>query len=329
MDGGGRFVGPLTAGSAEGRRSRAAPASRLAARPESEPAAAAPQAPLPASFRRRDRLARLERALPRGAGTLLLLGFFATTAVTGLSIGGQFERFFAENGSPRDIVARALGFGVEEITISGIGRLREAEVLAAAGIDPRSSLPFLDVTIAREGLEALPLVRQASVRKLFPDKVTIGLVEREPFALWQVDGQVYVIAADGEVIDLFRPDPRYRSLPHVVGEGADERLEDYLAIIDAAGPLRARIRAGTLVAERRWTLTLDDGIDVRLPERDPMAALERFVAIEEREGVLEKDVIAVDLRLPDRIVVRLTEESARARAEEMEDRVLRGRGVRT
>lgn len=327
MDGGGRFVGPLTAGSAEGRRSRTAPASRRAPRAEAAPAPAA--TPLPASFRRRDRFARLERALPRGAGTLLLLGFFATTSLVGLSAGGQLERFFAENGSPRDIAARALGFGVDEITISGIARLRETEVLAAAGIDPRASLPFLDVTVAREGLEALPLVRSASVRKLFPDKVTIGLVEREPFALWQVDGQVYVISADGEVIDLFRPDPRYRSLPHVVGEGADERLEDYLAIVDAAGPLRSRIRAGTLVAERRWTLTLDDGIDVRLPEREPMAALERFVAIEEREAVLAKDVIAVDLRIPDRIVVRLTEEAARVRAEEMEDRVLRGRGVRT
>lgn len=324
MDGGGRYLGPLTAGSAGAARARPVAAPRL------DPVAAhAAAAPLPASFRRRGLLARIERRFPRFAGTILLVGFFGATALAGLSAGGQMEAFFAENGSPRDIAARVLGFGVEEITISGIARLRETEVLAAAGIDPRASLPFLDVTVAREGLESLPLVRSASVRKLFPDKVTIGIVEREPFALWQVDGHVYVIAADGEVIDLFQPDPRYRTLPHVVGEGADARLEDYLAIVDAAGPLRGRIRAGTLVAQRRWTLQLDNGIDLRLPERDPMAALERFVALEERQSLLDRDIIAVDLRMPDRIVVRLTEEAARVRADQMKDRPLRGRGVRT
>ncbi|GGK30066.1 cell division protein FtsQ/DivIB [Salinarimonas ramus] len=321
MDGGGRLAEPLTAGSPGGAEARAGFLRGLRLD--------ALGSVLPAAFRRRGPIARLERRLPRFAGSMLLCAFFGATAFAGLSAGGRLDAFFAQNGSPRDIVARAFGFGIEAITISGIGRLDEREVLSAAGIDPRASLPFLDVGIAREQLESLPLVGEASVRKLFPNQVTIGIVEREPFALWQVDGRVYVIAADGQIIDVFHDDPRYRVLPHVVGEGANTRLEDYFAIVDAAGPLRARIRAGSLVAERRWTLTLDSGIDLRLPERDPMAALERFVALERDHAILEKDIIAVDLRMPDRIVVRLTEEAAAARAEEMEDRVLRGRGVRT
>ncbi|WP_374730362.1 cell division protein FtsQ/DivIB [Salinarimonas sp.] len=323
MDGGGRLFESLTAGSPGGAPPRADAGTRSHARFASMASA------LPAAFRRRGPIARLERRLPRFAGTLLLTAFFAGVTLSGLSAGGRLDAFFAEHGAPRDVAARMLGFGVDAVTISGIARLRESEVLDAAGIDPTVSLPFLDAEVAREGLEALPLVRSASVRKLFPDQVTIGLVEREPYALWQVDGQVYVISADGEVIDLFSEDPRYAALPHVVGEGANGRLEDYFAIVDAAGPLRARIRAGTLVAERRWTLKLDTGLDVRLPERDPMAALERLVALEAAHGLLEKDIIAVDLRLPDRVVVRLTEDAAQARAEEMKDRPLRGRGVNT
>jgi len=323
MDGGGRLFESLTAGSSGGATPRAGARDGFKARVDALSAA------LPSAFRRRGPMARLERRLPRFAGTILAVAFFATTAIAGLSAGGQLDAYFEENGAPRDVAARALGFGVETVTISGIARLRATEVLAAAGIDPRSSLPFLDAEVAREDLEALPLVRSASVRKLFPDQVTIGLVEREPYALWQVDGQIYVISVDGEVIDMFSDDPRYAALPHVVGEGANTRLEDYFAIVDAAGPLRARIRAGTLVAERRWTLKLDTGLDVRLPERDPMAALERLVALEARHALLEKDIIAVDLRLPDRVVVRLTEQAAADRAEEMKDRPLRGRGVRT
>ncbi|WP_372426890.1 cell division protein FtsQ/DivIB [Salinarimonas chemoclinalis] len=325
MDGGGRLAEPLTAGSPGGATARAG----LRAALRLDALGSALSADLPAAFRRRGPMARLERRLPRFAGTMLLTGFFGVTAIAGLSAGGRLDAFFAQNGSPRDVLARALGFGIDAVTISGIARLDEREVLAAAGIAPRGSLPFLDAGIAREGLEALPLVGHASVRKLFPNQVTIGIEEREPYALWQVDGRVYVIASDGRVIDVFHDDPRYRVLPHVVGEGANQRLDDYFAIVDAAGPLRARIRAGSLVAERRWTLTLDSGIDLRLPERDPMAALARFVALEREHALLDKDIIAVDLRMPDRIVVRLTEEAAAARAEEMKGRPLRGRGVRT
>ncbi len=186
-------------------------------------------------------------------------------------------------------------------------------VMAAAGIDWRSSVPFLDVNEVRERLLRVPLIAQASVRKIYPNEIAITQVEREPAALWQKNGEISVIAADGTVIDAMRDD-RYASLPLVVGDDANTKLPEYLALIAAAGPLAERIKAGTYVSGRRWTLKFD-GIDVRLPEADPAAALARLVRFEREAGLLEKDIIAVDLRMPDRLVVRLTEEAAAARAE--------------
>ncbi len=279
--------------------------------------------------RPRNALDRLQRRLPRFIGLWLVLGFFGLTSVVGLAAGGQIAAYFEKNGQPHHLVARAFGFGISQISISGLIQLREREILDAAGIDPRVALPFLDVVRARESLESLPLVQSAAVRKLYPDGVVITLTEREPFALWQVDGEIYVIAMDGEVIDYFRPDPRYLPLPQVVGERANERLEEYFALIDSAGALSQRIRAGTLVAERRWTLKLDNGMDVRLPERDPMGALARLAALEQEHALLDKDVIAIDLRMPDRVVVRLTAESWSDFEQDMNKRRLRGREVRT
>jgi cell division protein FtsQ len=151
------------------------------------------------------------------------------------------------------------------------------------------------------------------VRKIYPNDIAITQVEREPAALWQKDGVINVIAADGTVIDAMRDD-RYASLPLVVGENANAKLPEYLALVSAAGPLADRIKAGTYVSGRRWTLKLD-GVDVRLPEDDPAGALARLVKLERNERLLEKDIIAVDLRMADRVVVRLTEEAAAARAE--------------
>ncbi len=279
--------------------------------------------------RPRNALERLERQLPRFVGLWLALGFFGATAVTGLAASGQVTSYFEERGRPHHVIAKIFGFGISEIAITGLIQLREREILDAAGIDPRVALPFLNVMRARETLESLPLVHSATVRKLYPDGVVINIVEREPYALWQVDGNVYVIAMDGEVIDYFRPDPRYLPLPLVVGEGAQTRLDEYFALIRSAGALSQRIRAGTLVAERRWTIKLDNGMDVRLPEDAPGEALQRLARIDERHDLLEKDVIAIDMRMPDRVVVRLTAESWATFEEEMQKRPLRGREVRT
>ncbi|MFD0933782.1 cell division protein FtsQ/DivIB, partial [Methylobacterium trifolii] len=251
--------------------------------------------------------------LPRGLGAVGLAGSFAALALTGFVASGRYDAFVAEQGRPFDILARVAGFGVERVTISGISRMYEREVLAAAGIDWRTSVPFLDVVEVRERLLRVPLIASASVRKIYPNEIVINQVEREPAALWQRNGEISVIAADGTVIDTMRDD-RYASLPLVVGEDANTRLGEYLALIASAGALAERVKAGTYVSGRRWTLKLD-GVDVRLPEADPAAALARLVALERTGRILEKDIIAVDLRMPDRVVVRLTEEAAAARAE--------------
>jgi cell division protein FtsQ len=114
----------------------------------------------------------------------------------------------------------------------------------------------------------------------------------------------------------------------VVGEEANTRTKEYIALLEAAGPLRARIRAGTLVSGRRWTLKVD-GVDVRLPDIAAAEAVRRLVKLEQDNRILEKDIIAIDLRLPDRVVVRLTEEAAAARAEQIKKRPTRGKGVET
>ncbi|MCJ2084933.1 cell division protein FtsQ/DivIB [Methylobacterium sp. E-005] len=303
MDGGGRFPESLS-GDAAGRSGPARLAEAVRGRLPSR---------APASVRRARSGQRLGARLSRGTGTVAVSMTFAAFALAGFVASGRYDSFVAEQGRPLDIAARVLGFGVERVTISGISRMYEREVLAAAGIDWRSSVPFLDVAEVREKLLRVPLIAQASVRKIYPNEIAITQVEREPAALWQKNGELSVIAADGTVIDAMRDD-RYASLPLVVGEDANIKLPEYLALITAAGPLAERIKAGTYVSGRRWTLKLD-GVDVRLPETDPAAALARLVKYEREAGLLEKDIIAVDLRMRDRLVVRLTEEAAAARAE--------------
>ena len=329
MDGGGRYLQPMTAYPAGFAVARPAPAGRGAGgSPFKKPSRIRKLFGSSRSVRRRSAAVPLEQRLPRFLGSGLALAFFGTVVGFGLWQGGHIDGFIREHGEPHHALARAVGLGLEQLTISGISQMSEKEVLAAAGINSKLSLVFLDVNDLRERLERVPMVKTATVRKLYPNELVITLTEREAHGIWQHNGELFVIAEDGTVIDLMQ-DERYLDLPFVVGEDANKRSTEYLALLEAAGPLKNRIRAGTLVAGRRWTLKMDNGMDVRLPELGASDALARLVKLENEQKILEKDVLAIDLRMADRVVVRLTEEAALARAEALKKKPMRGKGVDT
>jgi len=259
------------------------------------------------------RLRALARPAPKGLGLALAFVLLLSVAIFGALLGGQYQAFIVREGDLRDVVARALGFDIAMVTISGQAELREQEILAAAHISPKSSLLFLDAAEARKGLESLPLVKSASVRKLFPNHLVIDLVERAPYALWQKDGKVSIVAADGAPIDEMTDD-RFIGLPFVVGDGANERLPEFASLLAAAGEVRPKIKAGVLVSGRRWDLTMTNGVIVKMPEVNAQAAMATLVKLQRQDRVLDRAVLSLDLRVDGKMFVRLTEEAAAARA---------------
>ena len=247
-------------------------------------------------------------------GATLVAALLAAVGAYGAVRGGEYQAFCAARGTVPDIVAKALGFPIKAVTITGARELSEGEILKLAGIGPRNSLLFLDVADLRARLKAVPLIKEASVSKLYPNRLLLEVEERQPAALWQKNGVVSIVAADGTPIDDMH-DPRFERLPLVVGEGANANLAEYIAILDASGDLRDRIRAGLYVAGRRWTVKTTGGLEIALPEREPAEAIARLGALEHEGRILEKDVLSLDLRIPGRVVARLTPDAAAARAD--------------
>ncbi len=266
--------------------------------------------------RRRPTFPRRVRGLLAGPGTgaLLAIAVLCATGLYGAVRGGHYDAFIAAEGAPADVLARTFGFAIDSITIAGLAELDEARVLAAAQISPRNSLAFLDAAAVRARLTAIPLVKEAGVAKLYPDRLLITIEERRPYALWQKDGEVTVVASDGTPLDEMRG-PRFAHLPHVVGADANERAAEYVALLDAAGDLRDKIRAGILVSRRRWILKATNGLDIHLPATNPAAAVAALMDLQRSSGILDKDVLSLDLRQPGRVVARLSAAASSARAE--------------
>jgi cell division protein FtsQ len=127
-----------------------------------------------------------------------------------------------------------------------------------------------------------------------------------------------VIAGDGTVLEPYFA-RRFVQLPLVVGIGAETRAQSFLATLDGYPQVRNRMRAAILVAERRWNVRLSNGIDIRLPETDIEQALDTLLQLDRERQLLSRDVTVIDLRLPDRVTVRLSDEAWAAREEAIKD----------
>jgi cell division protein FtsQ len=309
MDGGRRLAEPVTEGA-------------------SRPAAGA--APVSRRARARTRFAlgrtRLERAirrwvgpvrhwqLPRGLGIAAASVFMLASAGFGVVRGGHLPVIIAELANVRDAAANAAGFRITSIALAGQRQLTREEILAIAGVSGRSSLLFLDAAEARARLKANPWLADATVLKLYPGRLHITVTEREAFALWQKDGKVAVIADDGTIVESFVA-KRFANLPLVVGAGAEIKAKGFLAQLEQFPLVRGQVRAAVLVAERRWNLKLKNGIDVRLPEAGVEVALATLMRLDRDKKLLTRDLAVIDLRLADRVTVRLSDELAAARME--------------
>jgi cell division protein FtsQ len=263
-------------------------------------------------MRMAERVARLP--LPQGFGVAASALLLAATLGYGAVAGQHVPALIDWLKQARDVAANSLGFRIAAISLTGEKEVSREEILAAAGVTGNASLLFLDADAARARLIANPWIADAAVLKLYPDRLQITITERQAFALWQKDGHVCVIAADGTVLEPFVED-RYLGLPLVVGHGAEKQARDFLTFLDRYPDIRAVLRASVLVADRRWNLRLTNGIDVRLPETDVPGALNRLVALDRDKRLLTRDISMIDLRLPDRVTVRLSDAAAATRDE--------------
>ncbi|MDF1634576.1 cell division protein FtsQ/DivIB [Mycoplana sp. MJR14] len=251
-------------------------------------------------------------SIPRHAGSVAAASFFAATGFYGMSLGGHTQDF-------AQTTTTAVGFAIDDVKVSGARETSEIEILELLGLDGTTSLVALDVEEARRKLSELPWVEHVSVRKVYPGTIEVALKERSAFGIWQHGNDLSLIEKNGSVIAPLR-DSKFSTLPLFVGRDAEVAAADVEKQFEAWPDVKARVKAYVRVAGRRWDLRLDNGVLVMLPESNVPRAMEVLARLEAEQGILERDIAAVDLRLEDRTTVRLTEGAVERRKVVLEQR---------
>ncbi len=253
---------------------------------------------LPRPLRRPARaLQKLDVSLPRYLGLKGLAALFAMTALAGTIIGGHAT-------SVVSTTTAWAGLAIDQVKISGQSETAELDVLDRLALGKQPSLVTFDVEAARARVETLPWVEKATIRKLYPDFLEVAIEERAPFAIWQSDGENWLIDDAGKLI-TDKVDGRYTRLPLVTGVGAADRAREFTRLVGGFPAIAKRVHAGVLIDERRWTVVLDNGIEIMLPEADPVSALATVARLDADKALLSRAIAAVDLRTPGEMVLRL------------------------
>ncbi len=253
---------------------------------------------------------------PRWYWPVLYLSGVAGGLLVGLGTGAWLGWSGTVYGVTTDLTERMLtltsdaGLRVRAVFADGRRHTDREALEAKLNITLGQPILAVDTAAARAELEQLPWVERASVGRLLPDTIRVRLVERKPLALWQNAGAFSLIDREGEVIvsDLTPADisQRFDHLRVLVGTEAPAHAVDLFAMLSTEPELSARVVAATWVGDRRWTLRLDNKIDVLLPEKTPLAAW-RFLADQARnEALLDRAIVLIDLRLaPERMRLKL------------------------
>lgn len=170
----------------------------------------------------------------------------------------------------------------------------------------------LDLEGMRTSIEALDQIKSASVRVGQAGALEVRLTPRVPVALWRDATTLRLIDADGVQSGQIVARAERLDLPLIAGDGAEDNIEEALALFAAAGPLLERVRGLVRMGERRWDMVLDRDQRILLPESGAVAALDRVIVLNAAQDMLSRDVGIVDMRNANRPTLRMNEEAAAA-----------------
>ncbi|WP_208440645.1 cell division protein FtsQ/DivIB [Bartonella raoultii] len=259
--------------------------------------------------------------IPRHLGSFAVVWFFFVIAFYGLSSSGQMAMIV-------NTIISDSGFVVTQVDISGNKRLTKQDILKMLKLDVAPSIFTFDVEKARSLLEKQAWVQSANIQKIYPNRMRISIVEREPYAIWQHDSIMDIVDHTGRVIVPFKGGI-VRDLPFVVGQGAQNAAKGFIQALSVYRQVYDRVRAFVRVGDRRWDLVLNNGMRVMLPENGALERLSSLISSGTMQDLLSRDILSVDLRLADRITVSLSDETLeryQARVTE-EERILKARKV--
>ncbi len=237
------------------------------------------------------------------------LPVFVTVFIAGVWFSNDANRqmLVDQIASAKDAIESREEFSVKMMAVDGADDALVAEIRRVLPIKFPTSSFDLNLEADRETVAALGAVESATIRIRPGGVLQVDVVQRTPVAVWRASDGLRLVDMTGAIIGPLHARADRADLPLVVGDGAREALGEALEIYAAAAPLGDRMRGLVRMGERRWDIVLDREQRILLPDEHPVAALERVIAFDQAQEMLNRDIKVVDMRNMARPTIRLNE----------------------
>ena len=158
-----------------------------------------------------------------GLGYARLMLFIKILVVLGIYIV-FFTNYF--NHTKQEIIQNIyeltsnIGFKLENVKVEGQNNVQTVEILSALNADKGTPIFSLNLEQIKSNLQHNSWIKTVVlVERRLPNTLYIRLVERVPIALWQINGQVFII--DEEGFKITKEISEFHNLLHIVGSDAN------------------------------------------------------------------------------------------------------------
>jgi len=233
---------------------------------------------------------------------LKIIGTFFFLIFIGLWLGGYLPKVRESLNVWKVERLMAAGFVVEQIDVMGEGRLNERDIRVAAQIQTGSYFFGVDLDAAKARTENLPWVDTAVVRRLWPNRIVVQVVETKPYAMWQKEGELHLLAESGApIVPVKQAVSIPLNLKTYIGPKAPDHAQAIEEKLIGYDDIWSRVESLVQFPSGRWDLHMNNEIVVRLPVEKVDTAVKRLAELDRKTFILSREIGVIDLRLHDRI----------------------------
>ena len=198
-------------------------------------------------------------------------------------------------------------FKVELMKIDGGSEKLATSIRKSLNLQFPTNSFDLDLPKIKNQIEQMDEVKAASLFLRPGGLLEVRLDQRKPLIVWRDGPKLEMLDSEGELAGLLTSRLDRQDLPLIAGTAAKAHMFEALELYTMAEPIVNRLRGLRRMGMRRWDVILDRGQIIQLPEDNPLDALNRVLALDTAQQILNRDIVIIDMRDAARPVLRLTD----------------------
>ena len=198
-------------------------------------------------------------------------------------------------------------FKIKDIKIVDYQKSNETDIRKKIN-NLSDNLLLLDKQILQNEIEEVPWVKRANIKKIFPNKIQVQVIENDPYAIFLNEGIPFLIDLDGTIITQISDQSIDTGMIQIFGEKANENLESFIKSINIHFPeLMNDIKSLEYIELRRWNVKLKRDLKIKFPDEKIDQSIINLKRLFIEQNVSESNIVEIDLRIHGRASVRVLE----------------------